>query len=66
MIDHDAYILREGTGTTGVVETARLAAGRLADRLIPHLMPELPRALAVDAAVQRIYLETCDGLKAEK
>ncbi len=35
MIDHDAYILREGTGTSGVVETARLAAGRLADHLIP-------------------------------
>ena len=31
MIDHDAYVLREGTGTSGVVETARLAAGRLAD-----------------------------------
>jgi hypothetical protein len=38
MIDHDAYILREGTGTSGVVETARLAAGRLADHLIPHLI----------------------------
>jgi hypothetical protein len=33
MIDHDAYVLREGTGTTGVIETARLAAGRLADHL---------------------------------
>src|ERR1035441_6703610 len=38
MIDHDAYILREGTGTSGVVESARLAAGRLADHLIPHLI----------------------------
>jgi hypothetical protein len=38
MIDHDAYVLREGTGTSGVVETARLAAGRLADHLIPHLI----------------------------
>jgi len=38
MIDHDAYVLREGTGTTGVIETARLAAGRLADHLIPHLI----------------------------
>jgi hypothetical protein len=38
MIDHDAYVLREGTGTSGVIETARLAAGRLADHLIPHLI----------------------------
>ena len=38
MTDHDAYVLREGTGTSGVVETARLAAGRLADHLIPHLI----------------------------
>ncbi len=38
MIDHDAYVLREGTGTSGVMETARLAAGRLADHLIPHLI----------------------------
>jgi hypothetical protein len=38
MIDHDAYVLREGTGTSGVVAAARLAAGRLADYLIPHLI----------------------------
>ena len=38
MIDHEAYVLREGTGTSGVMETARLAAGRLADHLIPHLI----------------------------
>jgi hypothetical protein len=38
MIDHDAYVLREGTGTSGVLETALLAAGRLADHLIPHLI----------------------------
>ena len=38
MIDHDAYVLREGTGTSGVIEAARLAAGRLADHLIPHLV----------------------------
>ena len=38
MIDHDACVLREGTGTSGVIETARLAAGRLADHLIPHLI----------------------------
>jgi hypothetical protein len=63
MIDHEAYVLREGTGTSGVVETARLAAGRLADHLIEN---KLPRDLAVDAAVQKFYLETWDGLKAEK
>jgi hypothetical protein len=38
MIDHEAYLLREGTGTSGVIETARLAAGRLADHLMPHLI----------------------------
>jgi len=38
MIDHDACVLREGTGTSGVIETARLAAVRLADHLIPHLI----------------------------
>jgi len=38
MIDHDAYVLREATGTSGVLEAARLAAGRLADHLIPHLI----------------------------
>ena len=30
------------------------------------LRRKLPRELAVDAAVQRFYLETWDGLKAEK
>ena len=38
MTDQDAYILRDATGTTGVVDAARLAAGRLADHLIPHLI----------------------------
>lgn len=34
----DAHILREGTGTSGVLETARAAAGLLADHDIPHLI----------------------------
>jgi hypothetical protein len=38
MIDQDAYMLREATGTSGVLEAARTAAGRLADHLIPHLI----------------------------
>src|SRR5438045_2272923 len=34
----DAYILRESTGTTGVLETARAAVSKLADFDIPHLI----------------------------
>jgi hypothetical protein len=34
----DAYILREGTGTTGVLEAARTAASLLAEHDIPHLI----------------------------
>jgi len=33
-----AYILRENTGTSGVVESARTAAATLADHDIPHLI----------------------------
>jgi len=33
-----AYILRENTGTSGIVETARTAAAMLADHDIPHLV----------------------------
>jgi phage tail protein X len=36
--DRDAYLLRENTGTTGVVESARAAAETLADHDIPHLI----------------------------
>jgi hypothetical protein len=36
--NHDAYILREGTGTSGVVETARAVAALLAEHDIPHLI----------------------------
>lgn len=34
----DAYVLRENTGTSGVVETARAVAAVLADHDIPHLI----------------------------
>ena len=38
MSDQDAYILRENTGTSGVLEAARTAAALLADHDIPHLI----------------------------
>lgn len=37
-VDGDAQILREGTGTSGVLATARSVAGLLADHDIPHLI----------------------------
>jgi hypothetical protein len=37
-MDRDAYILRENTGTTGVVQTARTVAAVLAEHDIPHLI----------------------------
>ena len=36
MFDHEACVLRQGTGISGVMAAARLAAGRLADYLMPH------------------------------
>ncbi len=36
--NQDAYILRENTGTSGVLETARAAAATLAQWDIPHLV----------------------------
>jgi hypothetical protein len=36
--NQDAYLLRENTGTSGLVETARAAAAVLADHDIPHLI----------------------------
>jgi hypothetical protein len=33
-----AYLLRENTGTSGVLETARTAVAALADHNIPHLI----------------------------
>jgi hypothetical protein len=36
--NRDAYVLRENTGTSGVVQTAREAAARLAHFEIPHLI----------------------------
>lgn len=38
MTNQDAYILRENTGTSGVLETARTAVAVLADHDIPHLI----------------------------
>ena len=38
MTNQDAYILRENTGTSGIVETARTVASVLADHDIPHLV----------------------------
>ena len=37
-MDQNAHILREGTGTSGVIESARTAVGRLDDHDIPHLI----------------------------
>jgi len=36
--NRDAYVLRENTGTTGVLQTAQAAAEALADYDIPHLI----------------------------
>jgi hypothetical protein len=38
LMDRDAYILRENTGTSGVVQTARTVAAVLAQHDIPHLI----------------------------
>ena len=37
-MNHDAYILRENTGTTGLVKSARMAVALLAEHDIPHLI----------------------------
>jgi hypothetical protein len=37
-MNHNAHVLREGTGTSGVLESARLAVSKLADHDIPHLI----------------------------
>jgi hypothetical protein len=37
-VNQSAYILRENTGTSGIVETARAAVGILAQHDIPHLI----------------------------
>jgi hypothetical protein len=38
MTNHDAYVLRENTGTTGLVESARRAVEILAHFDVPHLI----------------------------
>jgi hypothetical protein len=37
-MDHNAHILREGTGTSGVLDSAKAAVATLADHDIPHLI----------------------------
>ena len=37
-MNQDAYLLRENTGTSGVLQTARAAVSKLADFDIPHLV----------------------------
>ena len=37
-MNRGAYILRENTGTSGIVETARTVASVLADHDVPHLV----------------------------
>ena len=38
MTDRDAYLLRENTGSSGVVQTALAAVSALEDHDIPHLI----------------------------
>ena len=38
MTNQDAYLLRENTGTTGLIQTARAAASALTDHDIAHLI----------------------------
>ncbi|HTY87144.1 MAG TPA: hypothetical protein VMB80_06740 [Candidatus Acidoferrum sp.] len=77
-MDQAAYILRENTGTSGILETARTAAAILAEHEIPHLIVGglavqehgYPRVtIDVDIVVpdvRALYLETWDALQAEK
>lgn len=37
-MNHSAYILREATGTSGLLESARTAVAALAEHDIPHLI----------------------------
>jgi len=67
-----AYVLRENTGTSGIVQTAQTAVATLAAHYIPHLIVinpilrrKLPRELPVALVVRQLYLETWDALKAE-
>jgi hypothetical protein len=67
-----AYLLRENTGTSGVVQTAQTAVAALAAHDIPHLIVinlilrrKLPRDLPVAPAVRELYLNTWDALQAE-
>ena len=37
-MNQDAYVLRENTGTSGLLQTARAAVSKLADFDVPHLV----------------------------
>ena len=58
MANHDAYVLRENTGTSGVLETAHVI------ELIQRR--QLPRDVAIASAVRKLYEETWDALQAER
>jgi hypothetical protein len=67
-----AYVLRENTGTSGVVQTAQTAVATLAAHDVPYLIVislilrrKLPRDLPVAPVVRPLYLETWDALRAE-
>lgn len=59
-MDKSAYIFRENTGTSGLVESARAAAALLGEHDIPHL---IVGGLAVQ---EHGYTETWDALQNEK
>jgi hypothetical protein len=60
--NRDAYILRENTGTSGVVQTARTVAAVLAQHDIPHL---IVGGIAVNPTGRAFYVEIRDALQAE-
>jgi hypothetical protein len=74
-----AYTLREATGTSGLVGSARDAVAVLAEHDIPHLIVGglavqehgYPRLtidvdIVVNPAVRALYTETWDALNADK
>jgi hypothetical protein len=65
-MNQSAYVLRENTGTTGVLATAQ--AKRLRDKAdVTELIfrRKLPRELVVAAPVRGAYVEVWDALQAE-
>jgi hypothetical protein len=64
MIDEDALLLREATGTSAVMETAGAVAASLARHYIAYLVVG---GLAVrEHGYPRVTIEIWDGLQAEK